>query len=170
MDPSTAKPFTVDADLIEGLRQQHPDAYEVMVALRDNLREMKPAANKASVEFDGWERFDQEEYWPIKTSAMERSGHGTEKALAQWAMSLPENLPFTKERTGHSNVIQLRDDFSTYFEHVHGLASYIAMTPHIRKLMAILDSAPVKTAAIQKFGKSFVGESVTANSFWRRQA
>ncbi|MEA3225804.1 MAG: hypothetical protein U9Q07_07615 [Planctomycetota bacterium] len=139
-----------DLDLI---REQVPLAYAIMTAIRDNIEIMKNEMNDASVENEGFEKFTAAEYFPVVTLEESRTEVKTE-VLQEWAQALPENLGFNQLRIGRSGTILLRNGFTTWAKHIHGGASYVAMTQHIRRLMILTGHRDIKKLIDQKMGSS----------------
>lgn len=145
------KPFLLHYREAGNLRQQVPQAQALMESIRATMADQKAGLNAASLRYDGYEKFTEADYWRVRTSSIDRTII-EEAPIEAWAMMLPENLAFTKERTGQSNVIVLEDCFRAFYEHNHGAAAYVAMTPHVRNIRAVIGDPGVAQAIQSRWG------------------
>ncbi|MFH0982819.1 MAG: E3 binding domain-containing protein [Planctomycetota bacterium] len=161
---------SVDLSDVQGLRDQFPDLWKITEAVRDNMGELTPALNAASIKLEGYAKFLEESYWTIRTSGLDRIGKGEEpKANQLNRIMLPEHAGYTQERTGHSGTIMATNAFNVWADHLHWATSYIHQTENLRRLMWIMNGSMFRKLARQQFGQQMMGETAEANSWLFRR-
>jgi hypothetical protein len=120
------------AEIISKLTdQQKKVARQMGDKLMDGFN--RDAINKTSVELQGFELANVENYWPAK-----RSRTRTPKdAKVRLAVKLLENMGLLKERVGTGEALRMSGFFETVHDSNNNVAAYVGLAKPLREIKAV---------------------------------
>lgn len=98
----------------------------------------KPELNKASMELNGWEIATEDNYYPIRTVALDRT-RDTLRARRTFDNKTLEGLGIFKERVNAKNALIIEDVFSVTLKHLELTSSYIGLAKPLRYAKLVLE-------------------------------
>ncbi len=101
----------------------------------------KPAINKVSVDMDGIEKANVDNYWPL-----ERYRKGWLAGKQTYRISLLESQGWLQERVGGNDPVVIRDFFERLTEQRNAVAEYVGMAKPLRAATMVLNYGPVVDA------------------------
>lgn len=128
-------------DLSAIINSATPEEKKVAKVFSEFLNDkIKTQLNKVSVKLNGWEIAKEENYYPIRTQAIDRERDASLSKRNFTQQSL-EGMGILKERTNASNALIIDDSFKTIYEHLKKTSSYIGLAEPLRNArMMALDS------------------------------
>ena len=120
------------AEIIDKLTTQQKNvARQIGSKLMDGFN--RAAINKTSVDLQGFELADIDNYWPAKRS-ITRTPKEAKKKLA---VSLLENMGMLKERIGTGEALRMSGFFETVHDSNNNVAAYTGLAGPLREIKAV---------------------------------
>ena len=132
----------------------------------------KSKLNQVSVDLDGWEVAKEPNYYPIRTSELDKTRDVIRQSKkAPFAKKTLEGMGLLKERQKASNAIVLDDAFETIYKSIKQTSAYTGLAKPLRGAKALLNDNIFRRKVITRYGKDYVDaldnyvESIEGNSF-----
>jgi DNA polymerase III sliding clamp (beta) subunit (PCNA family) len=134
---------------------------EIVEHIVTALTGMADAANQVSLSLFGYEKFNEDPYFPLRRdiSGRMRTTVITEDSTPRsFRNKSLENAGFTKETISNKNPVLLGNIFDIFNEHVQQMAAFTELTIPIHNALTMMNDAAFKDAVIKRYGTSQLQE------------
>jgi len=116
---------------------------------------IKPELNKTSMELNGWEIATEDNYYHIRTVALDRIRDAL-KAQRTFDNKTLEGMGIFKERINAKNALIIEDAFSAAFKHLEATSSYIGLAKPLRYAKLLLEDTEFQENVMKAYGKDYL--------------
>ncbi len=121
----------------------------------------KQELNRVSTELNGWEVATEENYFPIRTNAIDRrrdelAMKKTPSNMRGFTNATLEGQGIFQERTNASNPIILEDVFSAVAGSNRLTSQYVGWAPVLRDMKMLLNDSKFERAVIRNYGRNYL--------------
>jgi len=116
---------------------------------------IKPKLNKVSVELNGWEIATEDDYFPIRTNALDIKRDEL-KLSKNFTQNTLEGMGIFKERVNASNALIIEDVFTVLTKHVMKTSSYYGLAKPLRNAKMLLNDTGFQKNVVNVYGHGYL--------------
>ena len=118
------------------------------------FKKIQPKLNETSVNLNGFDIARVKEYYPIRTSQLDRQRDAL-KLKGKFSQKTLEGMGILKERTQSKNPLILEDAFKTIYKHIEQTSSYIGLAEPLRNAKMLLGDNDFIESVISNYGNEY---------------